>query len=302
MTVVNLEHLAPKIRPAVQLPPGERMVGLMEDRWIGYTAAATILVRLNDAITLPNSRRSNLLIVGYPSNGKTSLLAHFAAMHPVSIPHPSTGEEPCVPVVMINMPPKADEGRFWSTLLNQLSIPHRDRESPASKENKAISVLRANHTKILVLDEFHNILHGNPRDIRQLLSSLRNLINQLGIPIIAAGTREALLALNHDPQMTSRFEVLSLPRWNLDPEFLRLLASFERVLPLAEPSMLTEREKATAIYANCGGTIGGAADLLQRAAKIALRSGKESITLAMIQQAKTTSVDQFARELRDGTT
>ena len=54
------------------------------------------------------------------------------------------------------------------------------------------------------------------------------------IPIVVVGTDAAKRTLQTDSQLANRFEAIVLPKWNLDKEFLSLLASFERVLPLLE--------------------------------------------------------------------
>ncbi|MFC7694663.1 TniB family NTP-binding protein [Paeniroseomonas aquatica] len=91
---------------------------------------------------------------------------------------------------------------------------------------------------MLVLDELHNVLAAPTHRQRELLNLLRYLGNELRIPLACLGTREAYLAIRSDDQLENRFEPLLLPSWEDDPEFGRLLASFEAVLPLREPSGL----------------------------------------------------------------
>ena len=74
------------------------------------------------------------------------------------------------------------------------------------------------------------------RKQQEFLNVIKHLSNELMIPIVGVGTRDALRAIQTDPQIANRFELIILPHWNVDEEYLRLLASYEKVLPLAKPS------------------------------------------------------------------
>ena len=93
-------------------------------------------------------------------------------------------------------------------------------------------------TKMLIIDEIHHILAGHIRLQSVFLNALKYLSNELRAPIVAVGTKDALRAIQTDPQMANRFEPAPLAKWVLDEEFRRLLASLERVLPLQRPSGL----------------------------------------------------------------
>jgi len=116
---------------------------------------------------------------------------------------------------------------------------------------------------MLIIDEIHSALYGHARQQRHFLGVLKRLSNDLKLPIVAVGTRDSIRTLHTDTQLSSRFEAFGLPMWRLDTEFLRLLVSFEKLLPLASPSNLTDRELAIKIHGMCGGTIGGLSRLLK---------------------------------------
>ena len=48
---------------------------------------------------------------------------------------------------------------------------------------------------MLVIDELHNILAGSPARQREFLALLRFLGNELRIPIVGVGTKEAYMAI-----------------------------------------------------------------------------------------------------------
>jgi TniB protein len=135
-----------------------------------------------------------------------------------------------------------------------------------------------------------------------LLNLLRYLGHELCIPLACLGTREAYLAIRTDDQLENRFEPFLLPIWEDGPEFGRLLASFETVLPLREPSGLGLPEMRAAILRRSEGTIGEVAALLTASAETAFLNGEERIDLNAIEtalyQPPTVRRRMFERELR----
>jgi hypothetical protein len=116
------------------------------------------------------------------------------------------------------------------------------------------------------------------------LNAIKYLSNELRIPIIAVGTKDALRAIQTDPQMANRFEPAPVPKWELDHEFRRLLASFETVLPLQQPSGLAMGNLPLRLLAMCEGQPGELLAVLVRAAAMAIESGKEAITDSILEQ------------------
>lgn len=139
---------------------------------------------------------------------------------------------------------------------------------------QVISVLRRIDLGILIIDEINNLITGTPRNQRAFLNALKYLGNQLQVPIVGVGTPEAKIALQVDPQLSNRFRPFPLGLWNLDKEFLKLLASLERMIPLRHPSNLTEKTLAMKLHAMSEGLIGELSTLVNMAAIWAIRNAK----------------------------
>lgn len=268
-------HLASDVVSALELPKPERIEFCQMDRWIGYTRATQILEQLDQLLVYPRSlRMPNILIVGRSGNGKSSILERFANRHPIQV---TAAGSPIVPILFIDMAETPDESELWSSILWALGISHREKETASIKKRQVKSSLRYAETRILVIDEFNNLTNAG-KTSGHLLAAIKELSNELKISIVAAGTQAAINALNSDPQMKSRFEPAVLDRWRLDSEYLRFLASYERLLPLAEASDLASRELAPKIFGMVGDTIGGTVKLLKTAAVRAIETNTERIT------------------------
>lgn len=290
----QFEHLEPIVWNAMTLPMEERIAFAHQDRWIGYTRAQEAINTLSDLLSHPRTvRMPNLLLVGESGNGKTTIIDRFRELHPVTA---AGGGEPLMPVVVMGMPSEPNESRFWTELLLALRIAHRDSDPVQRKKNQAHSILTYVRCKMLVIDEIHNVLYGHARQQRQFLGVLKNLSNDLKLPIVSVGTRDAIRALHTDPQLSSRFEPFGLPRWQLNAEFLRLLASFERLLPLANPSNLIDRDIAIKLHGMSGGTIGGLSRILKRATAQAIRDRSERITLKTINQIDWVKLSDYGKQ------
>jgi hypothetical protein len=91
----------------------------------------------------------------------------------------------------------------------------RSRYWGADVERQALSLLREMGVRMLVIDEFHNVLAGRGETRREFLNLLRFLGNELHIPLVGVGTGEAYLAVRSDDQLENRFEPFVLPLWEV---------------------------------------------------------------------------------------
>lgn len=271
-----MSHLNESTAKLLELDNVQRIERIRASRWIGYPCAKTILAKLEDLLVYPKSHRMpNLLLVGDTNNGKTMLVQRFCAQHPAD-DNPN-GDGIRVPVLFVQAPPIPDEGRFYNSILELLFAPYKPNDRVDKKQFQVIKLLKYVGLKMLVIDEIHHVLAGNMNRQRAFLNVLKYLGNELQIPIVAVGIRDAFRALQTDPQLANRFEPALLPRWEFDTDFLRLLVSFERMLPLREPSQLHDMTLATKLFSMSEGYIGELSRLLTNAAVYAVESGRERI-------------------------
>jgi Bacterial TniB protein len=261
-----------------------------------HTRAKELLGKLEDLLSHPRIQRMpDLLIVGETNNGKSVLVKRFQQLHPAT--DDPSGEGATIPVLLIQAPPVPQELRLYHSILEALACPYRPSESAARKLPQVMNLLRRVGLRMLVIDEIHHILAGPISSQRQMLNVLKYLGNELQIPLVGVGTKDAIRAVQTDPQLANRFEPAALPRWDLDRDYLKLLASFERALPLREPSNLSEPSLATRLLAMSEGTIGELSSLLTAAAMHAVRIGRERIDGTLLSELDWTPPSERKRQV-----
>lgn len=269
-------HLLQKAAAYLERSAQERITYIRSPRWIGYPRAQEILAQLENLLTHPKAHRMpNLLIVGDTNNGKTMLVRRFCNQHkPDDNPE---GEAAKVPVLFIQAPPVPDESRFYNAILELLFAPYKPGDRADRKQFQAIKLLRTVGLKMLVIDEIHHLLAGSMTKQKAFLNVIKYLGNELEVPIVGVGTRDAFRAIQTDLQLSNRFDQALLPRWANNEMFLRLLATFERSVPLRNPSNLTDGALADKIYSMSEGYLGEISRVLESAAVRAVETGLERI-------------------------
>ncbi len=270
----DLTHLHPSVQPIARLPADERLRHVRSDRWIGYSRASEALERLETLFEWPKKQRMpNLLLLGPTNNGKSMIIEKFRRLHPPV----SHAEREQVSVLAVQMPSEPSVSRFYVALQAALGAPLRPRQRLPEMEQATLALLRAVGVRVLVIDELHNVLAGRGDTRREFLNVLRFLGNELRIPLVGVGTREAYMAIRSDDQLENRFEPFALPRWEPNDEARALLASFAAAFPLRRRSMIDTEEMARYLLARSEGTIGEPARLLTDAAVAAIETGEEAI-------------------------
>ena len=267
-------HLHLAARELSKLPTEERLQRIRADRWIGYPKAVAAVERLEVLFGWPRKQRMpNLLLIGPTNNGKSMIVERFRRAHPAVTGR--TGET--IPVLCMQMPSEPSALRFYTALLSAIGAPLRPQQRLPEAERLALSLLREVGVRMLVIDEIHNVLAGPGEKRREFLNLLRFLGNELRVPLVGVGTREAYLAVRSDDQLENRFEPFILPLWEVGDEARSLLASFAASFPLRRPSLIDTEDMTRYLLARSEGTIGELARLLTAAAIAAVETGEERI-------------------------
>lgn len=293
---MSYEHVHPEFRHAVDLSDAERLEFLQEHRWLGYPLAQQIMDTLTCLLRKPSRpRMPNLLLVGDSNNGKTTIIRRFANLCG-RVTQQENGN-PSLPILVVEAPPTANERELYVHILERLLAPYRSTDPVVKLRYQVIHLCRACQVRMMIIDEFHSLLAGTPIKQREMMNAIKLLCNELGIPIVGVGTRDAVRILHTDPQHASRFDVVQLPLWKVDIEFQRLLTDFEKILPLKFPSKLHQPLLAQQLHAISGGNLGNLHEHLIGCTEYAISSGLEKIDADVIGKIKRQKSTGGVREL-----
>jgi type II secretory pathway predicted ATPase ExeA len=287
----NLKHLAPATKEIINLSVEERIDFIKSPKWIGYSTANEILMELLETLSQPKSHRMrNLLLIGSTNNGKTMIMNRFLQKFGAS--DNVDGEAVNVPIVIVQAPPVPDENRLYNNILESIFAMYNPKEHVSTKQLRVINLLKRLNTRMLIIDELHHILSDSLAKQRRFLNVIKFISNELQIPIVGVGTKDALRAIQSDPQLENRFEPAVLPLWKHNNDFKKLLASFEALLPLREASNLASEKISSKLLMLSEGTIGELANVINKVAIVALKRGDERITLKLIDSLNLNSPTQ----------
>lgn len=292
----DYEHIHPDFRHVMMMSAEERIKFMDQPRWITYTAAQQIMDTMQGLLHKPERpRMPNLLIVGDPNNGKTTIVRRFRDL--CGQGYVNENSEPVKPIILAEAPPSADEKGLYISILERFFTPYRPSDPASKMRYQVIHLFRTCHSRMLIIDEFHSLLTGTPIKQREVMNTIKLLCNELAIPVVGVGTREAVRVLHTDPQHASRFDVISLPLWEANKEFQRLMTGFIKILPLKKLSPINRPELAMLLHTISDGNIGNIHRLLVECATEAIRSGKEQIDKTIIEGKSWMRPTRGIREL-----
>jgi hypothetical protein len=284
MASAALSHLSHETRTQAQLDDKARIELIKRDRWIDYPRATDVMNRLERLLATPKRERMPCMVLHGQSNiGKTLVIRKFQREHPDSFDEIKGVSRRTI--VAMQMPATPDQHRFYSALLFELGAPHSASAGVSTLERLARDLLRRIAPRILIVDEVHHLLAGTYREQRASLNLLKYLANDLQLCIVLVGTADATLALQGDTQMNSRFTPFELTKWQINDEFRRFLAAFEKVIPLRKASDLGQRAILEFVLSYSGGLTGEVARLLNEAAEYAIIDRSEMIKMDHLEHA-----------------
>lgn len=289
-------HLHPKARALVNLPVEDRIIGRWPGLWIGHRAADNIFTQLNRYLIAPPSLRPrNLLIYGESGVGKSTILKRWETKVCDENARKAEGDTDfdahlgdwaVLPVIRIQTPPAGDEAKLYNNILIEFGMKIPSTVSLAYREVMVRRLMGRCGVKVLLMDEFHNALSGRFDKRLHFNVLIKNLTNETGVPIVAAGTASVDQVFHKDDQLNRRFNRAKLERMKHDGEWKRILRAYEKIIPLRHPSALTDPALSERLFTYSNGIIGELSNLLYDAAIAAVDSGEERITTAIVRSVR----------------
>lgn len=276
-------HLSAKALSQLEQSDDDRIVAVRQDKWIELNYAKVLLAELESLLVMGRQTRPrNLLIIGDPNSGKSTIFEQFGTRHPIDMD--PEAEVSTAQVVSIDCPDSPDRDALCIWLLEAVFARYKVQDKFEAKLAQVVKLYRTLGVQVLLIDEIHNALTGTLRQQQLFLSCLKRFSNLTKIRIAAAGIEKATLLLAVDDQMTSRFKPIRMPTWAPGEAMGILLATLENRTPLRKPSNLKSPTMMRAIHRRAEGSLGDIIDLVRECAVAAIRSKDERITEELVKK------------------
>ena len=291
-------HVHENIRPFLEIEGRRRLHDCWDRIWVPTPSTKEAFIALSDCLNAPSSTKPRgLVITGDSDSGKSRTLTAFRARHKPDIAPGAEYAE--FPVVLIQAPDKPSRTAVFKSILAELGHPILYNASEDDLRRHTVNMIRGCKVGAVMIDEFHDI--SRERMSNQLVEFLRfvkSLINETGRPFVIAGVPAVLDIIASEKQMAGRFETVVELRPFTRPEFAKILLSFEKVLPLRNPSNLRDRKNAEIahdLFARSGGLIGRLSTLLHDACRIAIESKVECLTPEIVRAIPERAIEAARR-------
>ena len=248
--------------------------------------------------TADSSKPSGLLIMGDSDNGKSTLLNYFCKRlaKEASQQYSQTEgfedgyEKPLdeiavKPAFLFSIPAGVTANGLLSRALSENGIPIKNRMTLERLENLFYEKLRQLNTRVILVDEFHDIDSLGAADQHLVLKVLKEMTNNLSIPIIAAGTLASRSVAMADEQVLTRFRPVILEPFKIGADFRDFLATYEKAMGIPLPNSMPLNSKGFVgyIHTRTNGLVGQVAHFLSMAYEKAVRDKADGITKNLLE-------------------
>ncbi|WP_085597650.1 MULTISPECIES: TniB family NTP-binding protein [unclassified Pseudomonas] len=267
---MNLSHIKESRRSLALLGVSERIESINKRIWVDCPQCSRVERVIENMLNADGlSPAPCLLVCGEGGAGKTSIINRIKKKQ-------SSLEELIAFTTLSESP---DGLRFRDLLLMALGVPFRE-QGRSKIPNGLEKYLQLRRFSAIVIDEFHEALLVQRGEQRRNLSMLKTLSGApYHLRVMGFGIPSALNALQQDPQLERRFEVLKILPWEEGDEFRSFLASVEENLPLRKASCLYSQEIVKYLLSNTNGTMDQVLKVIRFGAIHAIINGEEKITV-----------------------
>lgn len=287
LSPTTANHLTPRALSQLELSDEDRIVAVRQDKWIELDYAKVLLGELESLLAMgKQTRPRNLLIIGEPNSGKSTIFEQFGNRHPINTD--PEAEVSSAPVISIECPDSPDRDALCIWLLEAVFARYKVQDKFEAKFAQVVKIYRNLGVQVLLIDEIHNALTGTLQQQRLFLSCLKRFSNMTKIRIAAAGIEKATLLLAVDDQMTSRFKPIRMPTWKPSNATGTLLTTLENRTPLRKASDLKSPKMMGALHRRAEGSLGDIIDLVRECAVAAIRNKQERITAELVKDLEWT--------------
>lgn len=246
-----------------------------------FRDAVALLERCHRSFGQPTEPACAALL-GASGVGKTSVVEHYAKLHPASETDAGTKR----PVLKVTLQPDARPKGIAADLLLALGDPAWSSGTVQTLTNRAVKLLNRCGVELIVFDEFHHLFDMDRAKVMTKAAQwLKVLIVNTRIPIVVCGMPEAehVLRAEHTERRFKERLTLRCFNWRTPAgrqEFCGMLKRLDGALPLVESSGLAETDMAGRLFLACRGIPDYLMTLIRDGVMEALGRGYEKIEMA----------------------
>lgn len=273
-----MTKLTPKAQALLDASPGERTAYIRRRRRLGYPQAISILGRIRDLVDYQYEHRSlGLTLTAEQHQGKTTLLDWA---HDETLRTHSGAARGTVSSIRLDVSSQWTVTSLYNACLRELGAPYAMHGDPESKFQTLKMMLVKKQTRLILIDECHDIRRTQSNQMRIILSGLRAICNLPGVTIVLGGLPDLRDIVRNDAQLSSRFEHHMLNRWQEGPEYYNLVFTLLTDLPIhgAELLFKTYPELLGELLTSGKHVLGGFSRLLTEAACLCLTDNQGVLT------------------------
>lgn len=238
------------------------------------------------------SRSNNICLFGDSGTGKTTLCTSIVKSFPNHTVIENGLDINVVPTFYTSVPSPITIKGCALNMLKGLGV-SPGKGAAQTLTDELLALLHVAKTNLIILDEFHHLLNNKNSDA--VGNWIKNLINTVKIPVLLVGTPGFESLINADPQIASRFPTRHhLSNFSYNPllkgdlamkSFIQSLANtYKTKAGLDSMPIFQSPQSLMAIYLATGGSPDGIATLFKFAAKAAIISGDNGVSMQHFKQ------------------
>lgn len=233
-----------------------------------------------------------LLFTGQTGSGKTTVLTYYQSFFPPR----NESDRRVVPVLLVTTPAAPTVKNLAEAILVALGDPAASKGTAEAKTTRIYRYLKECKVELLMIDEFQHF-HDRRKasQARNMTDWLKNLFNEVKIPVVLAGLPRAFSVIRMNPQLQRRFsspyylEPFGFETKEQQMEFRAILKAIHKTLPL--PSVeLHEANLAQRFYFASLGLFDYVAKVIDKTVKLAGEYKAKRLTVGLFAQAFASEV------------
>jgi Cdc6-like AAA superfamily ATPase len=267
--------------------PKKRMQ-IVANMFIRHTQVARILNRIERCHKITESTEPRcFFFTGDTGCGKTSAIERYMRDYP----RQAEADGIRVPVLKSTISAIPTVKSVAMRLLEDLGDPLYHKGTTPAMSSRLYRLIKECGVELIIIDEFQHLIDtDSEKIIRGTANWLKELVYTTRIPVVLVGMPESKRILEENDQLKRRFSAqmeLKPFEWDINEngEFRTFLRQVAEGLPFDKKTDLADQDMAFRMHIASGGKVSKVMLFVLTAVEIALKKGKEEITMKMLEKA-----------------